>query len=78
MEDEDCRKEYILSDSGLIWQVTSSSLKQMAWNFSQFEELVLDCALYVINKVGRVPVHQRRDPVKIVRAISAAVSMVVC
>ncbi|KAK2715757.1 hypothetical protein QYM36_010360, partial [Artemia franciscana] len=74
MEDEDCRKEYILSDSGLIWQGTSSSLKQMAWNFSQFEELVLDCALYVINKVGRVPVHQRRDPVKIVRAISAAVN----
>lgn len=74
LEGEDELAEYVMADTGLIWRGSYNRLRPCVWKYAQFEQDILDCALYLVAKVGGVRVVDRGDPVKIARAISAAVS----
>lgn len=74
LEGENQRTEYILTDTGLIWRGTTNRPRPSVWKYAQFERDILECSLYLISKIGKVGVGNLGDPVKIARAISAAVS----
>lgn len=74
LEDDRLRNEYVLSDTTLIWKGTYNRLRPTPWKLGQFERDVLDCALYVIAYVGKVGPTNRGNPIKISRALSAAVN----
>lgn len=70
---EDLRQEYVLNDSGLIYRGSYNRIRPSVWKFAQFERDVLECTLYLAASVGRLSPPSRADPVKTVRALSAAV-----
>ncbi|XP_014288385.1 annulin [Halyomorpha halys] len=74
IEDEAKRKEYILTDTGLIWRGSHNVLQPSVWKYAQFEKDILDCSLYLVNKVGKVPYANTNNPVFIARALSAVVN----
>lgn len=74
MKDNTWREETVLGDTGLIWRGSYNRLRPTVWKYAQFERDVLECSLYLIHKVGRVSAGARSDPVRTVRAISAAVN----
>lgn len=43
------------------------------WKLGQFDRDCLECALHIIAYVGRVSPSARGDPVRVSRALSAAV-----
>lgn len=73
LEDEDQRQEYVLAEDGLIWRGSYNRLRPTVWKYSQFERDILDCALHLMIKIGKVRVSGRGDPVVISRILSAAV-----
>lgn len=70
MDDEMERKEYVLADSGLIWVGSAKRHRGIPWTFGQFEEVSLECALWLLNKAG-LSSAARSNPTQIVRTISA-------
>lgn len=74
MEGEAERQEYVLAEDGLIWRGSHNRLRPTVWKYAQFERDILDCALHLMNQVGKVRVSGRNDPVVITRCLSAAVS----
>ena len=74
LENEAEREEYVLADTGLIWRGSYNRLRPTVWKFSQFENEILECALYLMIAVGKVRVNGRNDPVVVSRCLSAAVS----
>jgi len=74
MNDESYRKEYIMADSGLIWRGSHNRMRPCPWNFAQFEKDILECSIYLLSSIGKLTVAGRADPVRVARAISAAVS----
>ncbi|XP_053694559.1 annulin-like [Sabethes cyaneus] len=74
MEDEQMRDEYVLSDTTLIWRGCDRSFHPTIWKLGQFERDVLDCGLLLLSSVGRVSATYRGNPVRIARALSAAVN----
>lgn len=63
-----------MTDAGLIWRGSYNRLRPTVWKYSQFERDILDCALYMMNEVGKTRATARNDPVVICRVLSAAVS----
>ena len=63
-------QEYVMNEVGLIWKNLERSTP---WEYSQFQEDILDCALYLMNDVGMTPATSRNDPVYICRVLSATV-----
>lgn len=76
LEDEAERQEYVLAEDGLIWRGSHNRLRPTVWKYAQFERDILDCALHLMNQVGKVRVSGRNDPVIITRCLSAAVSSI--
>ncbi|XP_011689029.1 PREDICTED: annulin-like [Wasmannia auropunctata] len=74
IDNEAERQEYVLMEDGLIWRGTHNRLQPTIWKYAQFERDILDCALYLMNEVGKVRVCGRNDPVIITRCLSAAVN----
>lgn len=74
LEGEAERQEYVLAEDGLIWRGSHNRLRPTVWKYAQFERDILDCALHLMNYVGKVRVSGRNDPVVITRCLSAAVS----
>jgi len=74
LEGEAERQEYVLAEDGLIWRGSHNRLRPTVWKYAQFERDILDCALHLMNQVGKVRVSGRNDPVVITRCLSAAVS----
>lgn len=74
MPESSHRDEYVLADTTLIWRGSYNRLRPSVWKLGQFEEHVLDCALLLIANIGKVSAAFRGDPVKIARALSAAVN----
>ncbi|XP_055376367.1 annulin isoform X2 [Condylostylus longicornis] len=74
IEDYDERKEYLLSDTTLIWRGSYNRMRPSVWKLGQFEKHVLDCSLLLIADVGRVGAAYRGDPVRTTRALSAAIN----
>jgi len=69
------RQEYVMAEDGLIWRGSHNRLQPTVWKYAQFERDILDCALHLMNYVGKVRVFGRNDPVIITRCLSAAVSI---
>lgn len=76
MADQSNLDEYIAADTSLIWRGSYNRLRPSVWKFGQFEKDVLDASLYVISKIGKINPAYRGDPVKVSRALSAAVNSV--
>ncbi|XP_053695044.1 annulin [Sabethes cyaneus] len=74
LEDKALRDECIKNDTTLIWRGSYNRLRPSVWKFGQFEKHILDCSLMVIAKVGKVSATHRGDPIRVSRAISAAVN----
>lgn len=74
MDNENKINEYVLNDSGLIWRGSHSRLRPSPWNFAQFEENILECAIYMLNYVGNLRKSHHRDPVMICRHLSTVVN----
>lgn len=72
--DEQLLEEYVLADTTLIYRGSYNRLRPSVWKLGQFEEHVLDCALLLIATVGNVSPAFRGDPVRVARALSAAVN----
>ncbi|XP_026726770.1 annulin-like [Trichoplusia ni] len=68
------RDEYVLDDAGLIFKGVYNNFKSLPWYFAQYEKDVLDCALYLVKRIGKVRGRGRADPIRTSRALSAAVN----
>ncbi|NWI53095.1 TGM4 glutamyltransferase, partial [Calyptomena viridis] len=73
MDDEAQKKEYVLNDTGYIYVGSSFSIYDRPWNFGQFEELILDACMYLLDK-SKLSLTNRRDPAYVSRAMSALVN----
>ncbi|XP_065095331.1 annulin-like isoform X1 [Ochlerotatus camptorhynchus] len=74
LEEKPLRDECVMNDTTLIWRGSYNRLRPSVWKFGQFEKHILDCALLLIDKVGKVSATHRGDPIRVCRAISAAVN----
>ncbi|XP_055638666.1 annulin-like isoform X2 [Toxorhynchites rutilus septentrionalis] len=74
IEDKAQRDEYVMNDTTLIWRGSYNRLRPSVWKFGQFEKHILDCSLLLVAKVGKVSAVHRGDPIRVSRAISAAVN----
>ncbi|XP_034948922.1 annulin-like [Chelonus insularis] len=72
LEDEEHRKEFILADTGYIWRLHVN--EPAFWRYAQFEENILDCALYLVSDIAKVDASSRNDPIKISRKLTAAIN----
>ncbi|XP_074644522.1 hemocyte protein-glutamine gamma-glutamyltransferase-like [Tubulanus polymorphus] len=73
MSDEEGREEYILNDVGMVFAGTHRQIFAKPWNFAQFEDFVLDCVFYLLDR-AKMPYRLRGSPVHVVRKISAIVN----
>ncbi|XP_029865471.1 protein-glutamine gamma-glutamyltransferase 4 [Aquila chrysaetos chrysaetos] len=73
LADEAQRKEYVLNDTGCIYVGSAYSIHNRPWNFGQFEELILDTCMYLLDK-SKPKLSNRKDPVFVSRAMSALVN----
>uniref|UniRef100_A0A8D9BVS8 protein-glutamine gamma-glutamyltransferase n=2 Tax=Cacopsylla melanoneura TaxID=428564 RepID=A0A8D9BVS8_9HEMI len=74
LESEEERKEYVLSDTGLLYRGSYNRMRPAVWKYSQYEKDVLECSLYLSHTVGEVGHHGTNDAVQVARALSAAVN----
>ncbi|XP_061443189.1 protein-glutamine gamma-glutamyltransferase 4 [Rhineura floridana] len=73
MPDDRERAEYVLNDTGYLYVGSTKNIRGRPWNFGQFEEDVLDCCMYLLDKSQLKP-KAKQDPVIISRAMSALVN----
>lgn len=74
MEDDAKREEYVLNDKGKVYIGGYRQPRGRPWAFGQFDDVVLPVACYILEASKHLTGY-RGDPVKIVRAISAGVSI---
>ncbi|XP_076207888.1 protein-glutamine gamma-glutamyltransferase 6-like [Aptenodytes patagonicus] len=80
MANEKERQEYVLNDSGIIFQGLEKYIQQEAWNYGQFEEDILNISLAVLDRSlnhrqdPAVDVSNRNNPIYVSRVISAMVN----
>ncbi|KAG8565438.1 hypothetical protein GDO81_012850 [Engystomops pustulosus] len=80
MENEEERKEYVVTQHGIIFMGTKDSITTVPWNFGQFEDGILEAALEVLDNNPKfiedstTDCTQRNDPVYISRVVSAMVN----
>ncbi|XP_037558834.1 annulin [Dermacentor silvarum] len=74
MENAEGRFEYVLAHSGIIWRGTYNNMKPSPWKYGHFEENVLECCLYLLRRVGSLPLQACGNPVLVARHISAVVN----
>ncbi|XP_054074485.1 protein-glutamine gamma-glutamyltransferase 6-like, partial [Rissa tridactyla] len=80
MANEKERREYVLNDSGIIFQGLEKRIQQEAWNYGQFEEGILDISLSILDRSlnhhedPAVDVSNRNNPIYVSRVISAMVN----
>ncbi|XP_073988155.1 transglutaminase [Rhodnius prolixus] len=68
------RKEYVITEVGSIWKGSFKKPHSSLWKYGQFDKDVLDCSLYLLEKVSKLPLTQYNDPVMVSRAVSSAVN----
>ncbi|XP_067326667.1 protein-glutamine gamma-glutamyltransferase K-like [Anolis sagrei] len=68
------KDEYVLNDCGTLYSKgKTEDVVPSTWQYGQFEEDILDCCLYILDK-SKLVAKERRDPVKITRVLSALVN----
>jgi len=73
MSNDTWRNEYVLNEEGLQYYGTSRNIGNMDWYFGQFEEVVMNAVLKLLQMMK--PAYQHRnDPVEIARCMSALVN----
>ncbi|XP_069105715.1 annulin-like [Argopecten irradians] len=65
--------EYVMNETGKLFNGDSGYIAGRAWNFDQFDDPVLDCVLDLLDQKG-FPASSRGDPVKVARKLSALVN----
>ncbi|XP_078092530.1 protein-glutamine gamma-glutamyltransferase 2-like [Mustelus asterias] len=77
---ENQRKEYVLNDQGLIYTGSKKCISNIAWNFGQFEDGIVDICLELLDNSSNClenqdeDCSQRHDPVYISRIVTAMVN----
>ncbi|NWU89563.1 TGM2 glutamyltransferase, partial [Upupa epops] len=80
LRDENERREYVLSQEGLIYQGSRDYITSTPWNFGQFEDEVLSICLELLDTNPKFLRDQnqdcssRNDPVYIGRVVSAMIN----
>ncbi|XP_009900169.2 protein-glutamine gamma-glutamyltransferase 6 [Dryobates pubescens] len=80
MANEKERREYVLNDSGIIFQGLEKCIEQEAWDYGQFEEGILDISLAILDRSlnhrqdPAADVSSRSSPVYVSRVVSAMVN----
>ncbi|XP_014217645.1 annulin-like [Copidosoma floridanum] len=74
LENESERQEYVMEETGLIWQNNVNHMTSVPWSYAQFGEDILDCTLYLITNVKQVRIANRNNPIAITRNLSAAIN----
>ncbi|KAJ7377341.1 hypothetical protein OS493_029700 [Desmophyllum pertusum] len=70
MENDAHRNEYVMEDFGYIWKGVSGQEEKRPWTFGQFEDVTLNCALWLLDK-AELSCIARTSPIQVVRTISA-------
>ncbi|XP_051241809.1 coagulation factor XIII A chain-like [Dicentrarchus labrax] len=73
LADEAARREYVMSDYGVIFQGTVSAMSQRNWMYGQFERGVLDACIYILD-ASRMPIYNRGNIIQLVRKGSAMIN----
>ncbi|KFP79186.1 Protein-glutamine gamma-glutamyltransferase 6, partial [Apaloderma vittatum] len=80
MANENERWEYVLNDSGIIFQGLEKYIQEEAWNYGQFEEDILDISLAILDRSlnhredPATDVANRNNPIYVSRVVSAMVN----
>ncbi|CAH3034647.1 unnamed protein product [Porites lobata] len=75
MDNEEERLEYVLADHGRIWVGSEWSNWGIPWVFGQFEDVSLNCALWLLDNSGLAEHPEAKSsPIPIVRTLSAQVN----
>ncbi|KAL9985106.1 hypothetical protein ACROYT_G007472 [Oculina patagonica] len=70
MDNDEHRNEYVMEDFGYIWKGVSGQEESIPWTFGQFEDVSLNCALWLLDK-AELSCIARSSPIHVVRTISA-------
>ncbi|GFO37575.1 hemocyte protein-glutamine gamma-glutamyltransferase-like [Plakobranchus ocellatus] len=73
MSNENLLKEYVLNETGFVYMGTKDSITQRPWNFGQFESVVLDCAMYLLDQ-SDIKWEARGNSTLVVRKLSAMIN----
>uniref|UniRef100_A0A182J8Q9 protein-glutamine gamma-glutamyltransferase n=1 Tax=Anopheles atroparvus TaxID=41427 RepID=A0A182J8Q9_ANOAO len=74
LDDEAQRREYVLEDITMIWKGNERSFSPRKWKLGQYEENVLECSLWLLGAVARLPATFRGNQIKVCRALSGVVN----
>uniref|UniRef100_A0A3B4XS77 protein-glutamine gamma-glutamyltransferase n=1 Tax=Seriola lalandi dorsalis TaxID=1841481 RepID=A0A3B4XS77_SERLL len=64
------RREYVLNDTGVIFQGSVGAVSHRNWTYGQFERGILDACIYILD-ASRMPIYNRGNIIKLVRKGSA-------
>ncbi|XP_066539419.1 coagulation factor XIII, A1 polypeptide a, tandem duplicate 1 [Hoplias malabaricus] len=67
------RAEYVLNDTGVIFNGTLNNITNRPWNYGQFKRGVLDACLFVLD-FGKMPLQYRGDVLSLCRKASAMIN----
>ncbi|XP_041670669.1 coagulation factor XIII A chain-like [Cheilinus undulatus] len=70
LPDEAERREYVLNDTGLIFQGAVGAVSTRNWMYGQFERGILDACIYILD-ASRMPIYNRGNVIQLVRMGSA-------
>ncbi|XP_036433992.1 coagulation factor XIII, A1 polypeptide a, tandem duplicate 1 [Colossoma macropomum] len=73
MANENERAEYVLNDTGVIYNGVIDKITSRPWNYGQFKLGVLDACLFVLD-FGRMPLQFRGNAIKLVRQASGMIN----
>ncbi|XP_034561741.1 coagulation factor XIII A chain-like [Notolabrus celidotus] len=71
--DEGERREYVLNDSGVIYQGAVGAVSHRNWMYGQFERGILDACIYILD-CSRMPIYNRGNAIQLVRKGSAMIN----
>ncbi|XP_042331871.1 protein-glutamine gamma-glutamyltransferase 4-like [Sceloporus undulatus] len=75
MPEENKKAEYVLSDNGYLYTLgNKNGIYQRPWLYGQYEKDILDCCMFLLDE-SQLKLNDRRDPVKISRAMSGLINM---